>query len=59
MKASTAIQIPAYILFMLFFFTGFASLGTGDNVLLALAYIILGVSTLLGCLSLFLNAKGL
>jgi hypothetical protein len=44
MKASAAIQIPAYVFFILFFFTGFTALGTGDNLLLALAYVILGVS---------------
>jgi hypothetical protein len=59
MKASVAIQIPAYVFFVLFFFTGFTALTTGDNLLLALAYVILGVSALLGCLSLLLSAKGL
>jgi hypothetical protein len=42
MKASAAIQIPAYVFFVLFFFTGFTALTTGENLLLALAYIILG-----------------
>jgi hypothetical protein len=59
MKASAVIQIPAYVFFILFFFTGFTSLGTGDTGLLALAYVILGVSALLGSLSLLLSAKGL
>jgi len=59
MKASAVIQIPAYVFFILFFFTGFTALGTGDNLLLALAYVILGVSALLGSLSLLLSAKGL
>ena len=59
MKASAVIQIPAYVFFVLFFFTGFSALATGDNLLLALAYVILGVSALLGCLSLLLSAKGL
>jgi hypothetical protein len=27
MKASAAIQIPAYVFFVLFFFTGFTALG--------------------------------
>jgi hypothetical protein len=59
MKTSAVIQIPAYVFFILFFFTGFTSQGTGDNLLLALAYVILGVSALLGSLSLLLSAKGL
>ena len=59
MKASTVIQIPAYVFFILFFFTGFTALATGGNLLLALAYVILSVSALLRCLSLLLSAKGL
>ena len=59
MKLSTLLQIPGYVFFIVFFCVDFAALGTGSTSLLALAYIVLGISALFACLSLLLNAKGL
>ena len=59
MKLSALLQIPGYVFFVVFFCIGFAALGTGHTGLLALAYIVLGISALFACLSFFLNAKGL
>jgi hypothetical protein len=49
----------AWLFLAIFFCLGFSALALGDEGFLVLAYIVLGIASLFGCLSLITNAKGL
>jgi uncharacterized membrane protein len=59
MRFSTLLAIHAWLFLAIFFCLGFSALALGDNGFLALAYIVLGIASLFGCLSFITNAKGL
>ena len=58
MRLSTLLAIHAWLFLAIFFCLGFSALALGDNGFLVLAYMVLGIASLFGCLSFITNAKG-
>jgi hypothetical protein len=58
MRFSTLLAIHAWLFLAIFFCLGFSALALGDEGFLVLAYMVLGIASLFGCLSFITNAKG-